>query len=115
MAICSAINGGYYYQPRVVDKVLDENGNVVKNMEPVLARQTISSDVSALIRQYMGAVCEKGGTGYGAKVDGYSMGGKTGTAQKGKREDKKYIVSFELVIKTFIKEILNIFFLCLIN
>ena len=93
MAICSAINGGYYYQPRVVDKVLDENGNVVKNMEPVLARQTISSDVSALIRQYMGAVCEKGGTGYGAKVDGYSMGGKTGTAQKGKREDKKYIVS----------------------
>ena len=94
MAICSAINGGYYYQPRVVDKVLDENGNVVKNMEPVLARQTISSDVSALIRQYMGAVCEKGGTGYGAKVDGYSMGGKTGTAQKGKREDKKYIVSF---------------------
>ena len=94
MAICSAISGGYYYQPRVVDKVLDENGNVVKNMEPVLARQTISSDVSALIRQYMGAVCEKGGTGYGAKVDGYSMGGKTGTAQKGKREDKKYIVSF---------------------
>ena len=94
MAICSAINGGYYYQPRVVDKVLDENGNVVKNMEPVLARQTISSDVSALIRQYMGAVCEKGGTGYGAKVDGYSMGGKTGTAQKGNRDDKKYIVSF---------------------
>lgn len=94
MAICSAINGGYYYQPRVVDKVLDENGNVVKTMEPVVSRQTISSDVSALIRQYMGAVCEKGGTGYGAKVDGYSMGGKTGTAQKGKREDKKYIVSF---------------------
>ncbi|MGN0322443.1 MAG: peptidoglycan D,D-transpeptidase FtsI family protein [Oliverpabstia sp.] len=94
MAICSVINGGYYYQPRVVDKVLDENGSVVKTMEPVVSRQTISSDVSALIRQYMGAVCEKGGTGYGAKVDGYSMGGKTGTAQKGKREDKKYIVSF---------------------
>ncbi|MGN0251446.1 MAG: peptidoglycan D,D-transpeptidase FtsI family protein [Oliverpabstia sp.] len=94
MAICSAVNGGYYYQPRVVDKVLDENGNVVKTMEPVVTRQTVSSDISALIRQYMGAVCEKGGTGYGAKVDGYSMGGKTGTAQKGKREDKKYIVSF---------------------
>lgn len=94
MAICSAINGGYYYQPRVVEKVLDENGNVIKTMEPVVTRQTISSDISALIRQYMGAVCEKGGTGYGAKVDGYSMGGKTGTAQKGNREDKKYIVSF---------------------
>ena len=42
----------------------------------------------------MGAVTAKGGTGNAAKVDGYSMGGKTGTAQKGRRDDKKYIVSF---------------------
>ena len=94
MAICSVINGGYYYQPRVVDKVLDENGSVVKTMEPVVSRQTISSDVSALIRQYMGAVCEKGGTGYGAKVDGYSMGGKTGTAEKIPRGEGNYLVSY---------------------
>lgn len=93
-AICSVINGGYYYQPHVVSKILDENGNVVKNMEPVVLKQTVSSDVSALIRSYMGTVVEKGGTGNAAKVDGYSMGGKTGTAQKGNREDKKYIVSF---------------------
>lgn len=93
-AICSVINGGYYYQPHVVSRVLDENGNVVKNMEPVLLKQTVSSDVSSLIRQYMAAAVEKGGTGNAAKVDGYSMGGKTGTAQKGNREDKKYIVSF---------------------
>lgn len=94
VAICSVINGGYYYQPHVVSKILDENGNVVKNMEPVVLKQTVSSDVSALIRSYMGTVVEKGGTGNAAKVDGYSMGGKTGTAQKGNREDKKYIVSF---------------------
>lgn len=93
-AICSVINGGYYYQPHVASRVLDEDGNVVKNIEPVLLKQTVSSDVSSLIRQYMGAAVEKGGTGNAAKVDGYSMGGKTGTAQKGKREDKKYIVSF---------------------
>ncbi|MGN1140239.1 MAG: peptidoglycan D,D-transpeptidase FtsI family protein [Oliverpabstia sp.] len=93
-AICSVINGGYYYQPHVVSKILDENGNVVKNMEPVVLKQTVSSDVSALIRSYMGTVVEKGGTGNAAKVDGYSMGGKTGTAQKGNREDKNYIVSF---------------------
>ena len=93
-AICSVINGGYYYQPHVVSKILDENGNVVKNMEPVVLKQTVSSDVSALIRSYMGTVVEKDGTGNAAKVDGYSMGGKTGTAQKGNREDKKYIVSF---------------------
>ena len=86
-AICSVINGGYYYQPHVVSKILDENGNVVKNMEPVVLKQTVSSDVSALIRSYMGTVVEKGGTGNAAKVDGYSMGGKTGTAQKGNREE----------------------------
>ena len=67
---------------------------MVKNIEPVVMKQTVSSDVSALIRSYMGSVVEKGGTGNAAKVDGYSMGGKTGTAQKGNREDKKYIVSF---------------------
>lgn len=93
-AISSVINGGTYYQPHVVSKILDENGNVVKNIEPVVMKQTVSSDVSALIRSYMGAVTAKGGTGNAAKVDGYSMGGKTGTAQKGNRDDKKYIVSF---------------------
>ena len=93
-AICSVINGGHYYQPHVVSKILDEDSNVVKNIEPVVMKQTVSSDVSALIRSYMGSVVEKGGTGNAAKVDGYSMGGKTGTAQKGNREDKKYIVSF---------------------
>lgn len=93
-AICSVINGGYYYQPHVVSRVVDENGSVVKNIEPIVLKQTVSAEVSSLIRQYMGAVTEKGGTGNAAKVDGYSMGGKTGTAQKGNRDDKKYIVSF---------------------
>ena len=93
-AICSVINGGSYYQPHVISRILDEEGNVVKNMEPVVMKQTVSSDISALIRSYMGAVTAKGGTGNAAKVDGYSMGGKTGTAQKGRRDDKKYIVSF---------------------
>lgn len=93
-AICSAINGGYYYQPHVVSKILNEDGDVIKDVQPVVTKQTVSSDVSALIRQYMGAVMESDGTGAAAKVDGYSMGGKTGTAQKYPREDKKYLVSF---------------------
>lgn len=93
-AICSAINGGYYYQPHVVSKILNEDGDVIKDIQPVVTKQTVSSDVSALIRQYMGAVMESDGTGAAAKVDGYSMGGKTGTAQKYPREDKKYLVSF---------------------
>lgn len=93
-AICSAINGGYYYQPHVVSKIINEDGDVIKDIQPVVTKQTVSSDVSALIRQYMGAVMESDGTGATAKVDGYSMGGKTGTAQKYPREDKKYLVSF---------------------
>lgn len=93
-AICSAINGGYYYQPHVVSKIINEDGDVIKDIQPVVTKQAVSSDVSALIRQYMGAVMESDGTGATAKVDGYSMGGKTGTAQKYPREDKKYLVSF---------------------
>ena len=93
-AICSVINGGYYYQPHVVSKILNEDGDVIKDVQPVVTKQTVSSDVSALICQYMGTVMESDGTGAAAKVDGYSMGGKTGTAQKYPREDKKYLVSF---------------------
>ena len=93
-AIASVINGGYYYRPYVVSKVVDEQENVVEYIDPVVQKQTVSSEVSALIREYMGAVCEPGGSGYAAKIDGYSMGGKTGTAQKYPREDNKYLVSY---------------------
>lgn len=93
-AISSVINGGNYYQPHVVSKILDDNNNVVKNVEPILLKQTVSSEISSLTRQYMGAVMASDGTGYAAKVDGYSMGGKTGTAEKLPRGNGKYLVSF---------------------
>ena len=93
-AVCSTINGGYYYQPRVVSKVLDSNGSVVENLEPLLLKQTISEETSNYVREYMTAVVKPDGTGEMAKVDGYSMGGKTGTAQKIPRGNGKYLVSF---------------------
>lgn len=92
-AISSVINGGNYYQPHLVKKIVDEDGNTVKNIEPVLLKQTVSGQVSDTVRGYMVSVVE-GGTGKKAKVPGYSMGGKTGTAQKLPREEKKYVVSF---------------------
>lgn len=45
-AICSVINGGYYYQPHVVSKILNEDGDVIKDVQPVVTKQTVSSDVS---------------------------------------------------------------------
>ena len=93
-AVCSTINGGYYYQPRVVSKVIDSNGSVVENVEPLLLKQTISEETSNYVREYMTTVVEPDGTGEIAKVDGYSMGGKTGTAQKIPRGNGKYLISF---------------------
>lgn len=92
-AICSVINGGYYYQPHLVKEVKDSSGSTVRTVEPVLLKQTISSDISADIRSYMeDSVVE--GTSIYSKVQGYSSGGKTGTAEKYPRGNGKYLVSF---------------------
>lgn len=90
---CSAINGGYYYEPRVVKRIEDEKGNVIENFDSVLVRRTISEDVSAQLRQSLKGVVEEG-TGGSAAVDGYSIGGKTGTAEKLPRNNGKYLLSF---------------------
>lgn len=92
-AISSVINGGNYYQPHVVKQILNDNGAVVKNISPVLVRKTISEDTSALIRKYMYATVEEG-TGSAAQISGYSIGGKTGTAEKVPRGHGNYLVSF---------------------
>lgn len=100
-AFSSCINGGYYYQPHVVSKILDSNGGTVKNVEPVVLREPISSKTSSLIRQYLyntmyGTADANGNnaTGKAARVAGYSMGGKTGTAEKIPRDKTNYLVSF---------------------
>lgn len=92
-AMCSVINGGYYYQPHLVKEIQDGSGSTVKNIAPVLLKQTISSDISADIRSYMAASVQEG-TSRTSKVQGYSSGGKTGTAEKLPRGNGKYLVSF---------------------
>ena len=93
-AFSSVINGGYYYKPHVVSAITDKQGAVVQTIDGVVERQTVSASVSDTIRKELAGVVESGGTGTDAKVDGYSMGGKTGTAQKIPRESGKYLVSY---------------------
>lgn len=90
---CSLVNGGDYYEPHIVKRIQDENGNVTENKDPVLARRTISKETSDLIKEYMLGVVEEG-TGGAAAVKGYDIGGKTGTAEKLPRGNGKYLVSF---------------------
>ena len=92
-AFSSLVNGGTYYQPHLVTKITDASGNTVSTIEPKAVKQTVSESTSDQIRDYLYDVVSKGTAGT-AKVDGYSMGGKTGTAQKIPRKDRKYLVSF---------------------
>ena len=92
-AYCSILNGGYYYTPHIVRQLLDENGNVVKNVEPELVRTTISESTCEFLKQAAFETVERGG-GYGARIPGHTVGGKTGTAQKYPIEEQNYVVSF---------------------
>lgn len=93
-AISAVVNGGTYYQPHLVKEITDEDGKTVKNISPNILKQPISQEVSAKVREYMG-MSVTSGTSKSAKVQGYSMGGKTGTAEKlNEKEKGNYLVSF---------------------
>ena len=92
-AISSAINGGSYYQPHVVRQILNAQGAVVRDIQPQLVRETVSADTSAFLRTALFRTVAEG-TGKAAGVEGYTIGGKTGTAEKYPRKNGNYLVSF---------------------
>ena len=92
-AFSSLVNGGHLYQPRMVQAIADENGNIIEEITPTLLRETVSKSTSNTLKDYLYATVSEG-TGKTAKVDGYSLGGKTGTAQKLPRGSGNYLVSF---------------------
>lgn len=92
-AFCSVINGGNYYEPHMVKQIVDENGGIINNIEPTVLRKTISSETSEFMRQALFKVVDSG-TAQKAKVEGYTIGGKTGTAEKIPRNQGKYLLSF---------------------
>ena len=92
-SFCSLINGGNIYQPHVVKKIVDDSGNTVQEISPVVTKETVSQEVSDTLRDYMYTVVSEG-TGAKAAVEGYAIGGKTGTAEKVPRGSGNYVVSF---------------------
>lgn len=92
-AISAVVNGGNLYRPHIVKALTDENGAVVKNYEPELVRKIVSEKTSEIMRDFLEGVVANG-TGKGARIDGYRIGGKTGTSEKQPRGEGKYVASF---------------------
>ena len=89
----SLVNGGNYYQPRVVKKIVDEEGNVIKNYSSLLTKQTITQETCDFERKALRETVLSG-TGFRAEIKGYTVGGKTGTAEKTPRGSGEYVLSF---------------------
>lgn len=92
-AFCSLINGGNYYEPHMVERIIGSDGTTVETIQPRVLKQTVSEETSQKIIQYCNAVVTSG-TGKTARPAGYSIGGKTGTAQTLPRGNGEYVVSF---------------------
>ncbi|WP_343209999.1 peptidoglycan D,D-transpeptidase FtsI family protein [Anaerolentibacter hominis] len=92
-AFCSLINDGEYYEPHIVSQVVNSNGAVVEDIEPLLVKRTVSPQTSRELRSEMKLAVTKG-TAVKAQIEGFEIGGKTGTAEKFPRGNEKYLVSF---------------------
>ena len=100
MAVSAVVNGGYLYKPYIVKSISDNTNSVVKEYHKTLRRKVISSDTSSIMRIALENVVAKGG-GKSAYIEGYRVGGKTGTAQKqenGQYLVNNYIMSFMAVV-----------------
>ena len=95
-ATASAINGGYYYTPKLVKRVYANDGYVLKEADSEVKARTVSEEASKILAGMLEGVV-KDGSGKKAYIDGYKIGGKTGTAQKfenGRIAAGKYVSSF---------------------
>ena len=100
MAVSAVVNGGYLYKPYIVKDITDNTNSVILENSKVLRRKVISSKTSSIMRIALEHVVAKGG-GRSSYIEGYRIGGKTGTAQKqenGSYLVNNYIMSFMAVV-----------------
>ncbi len=90
-AYCSLINGGTYYQPHVVKQIVSADGKIVKNIEPTVVKETVSKSTRDFLCDAMRQVLVRSSAW--EEIEGYEVGGKTGTAEKYPRGNGKYVVS----------------------
>jgi cell division protein FtsI (penicillin-binding protein 3) len=81
-ALSTIANGGLLMKPYVVEKIMNEKGEVVQSFQPEVVRKVISEETAKKVTALLKGTTEKGGTGEGAVPEGYEIAGKTGTAQK---------------------------------
>ena len=81
-AVSAVANGGNLMKPYLVDRVVDDEGGVLKQFAPQVRRRVISEQTAKTVAGMLEGVVNEGGTGTSAAVDGYRVAGKTGTAQK---------------------------------
>lgn len=96
MGFAACVNGGKLYKPLLVKEVINESGEIISKTEPELKNSVISEETSTKIRHMLRNVVEKG-TGRQARIEGYDIGGKTGTSQKsegGSYAKGKFVISF---------------------
>ena len=90
---CSLINGGNYYRPHVMKEIRDAGGNLKESADQTVVKKTVSKATSDQIRKYTKAVVDYG-TGTNTQIAGYSIAGKTGTAEKLPRGNGNYVLSY---------------------
>ena len=100
-AVSAVVNGGYLYKPYIVKSIAEkETNSIIQETSKILVRKVISSETSAIMRHALESVVAKGG-GKAAYIEGYRIGGKTGTAQKvkdGRYMVGNYIMSFMSIV-----------------
>lgn len=92
-AFSAVVNDGEIVQPHIVKRIIDDKGNIINNFDKKVVDKVISKQTSDMIKSYLLEAVDDG-TGKYAQIEGYKIGGKTGQAEKGKRKDENFIISF---------------------